>query len=272
MRQTNTRFCRGEEMPQAAMTTTPDFDVEQEYRAIEATLLESTTGRWFLAEHGRRSRRLDSRMLEDAIGKLQSSLRQPPALLGQLQTEIGELRLFLAQTREELMNRRAEAPAVAPGEAAAEKGAATTATSAILRAAEDMHELVWGLQAKDVDPVACEAIAKHASIIYAMSMQQAKTSERILALAAALDQAGGRLAAVLETIAHELETDRDAQEEPVSAAPAPAASVSAPPPLPSFGSILSSVGDTASAPAAAAAAATPASAPVSVDAEPAAAK
>lgn len=200
-------------MTQAVAAPTPDFDVEQEYRAIEATLLESTTGRWFLAEHGRRSRRLDSRMLEDAIGKLQSSLRQPPALLGQLQSEIGDLRLFLAQTREELMSRRGDPAKVAdtPPSAAEPPGksAPATATAAILRAAEDMHELVWGLQAKEVDPIACEAIAKHASIIYAMSMQQAKNSERVLALAAALDEAGGRLAAVLETIAHELQTDEE---------------------------------------------------------------
>jgi len=208
-------------MPQLKTMTTPEFDVEQEYRAIEATLLETTTGRWFLAEHGRRSRRLDSRMLEAAIGRLQSSLRQPPALLGQLQAEIGELRLFLAQTREELMNRRTEAPAATEltAEVDAPKSAAQTATAAILRAAEDMHELVWGLQAKEVDPVACEAIAKHASIIYAMSMQQAKTSERIIALAAALDQAGARLAAVLETIAHELEVDEEeGAEQPVEMA------------------------------------------------------
>jgi hypothetical protein len=235
-------------MSQALPLTTPDFDVEQEYRAIEATLLESTTGRWFLAEHGRRSRRLDSRMLEDAIGKLQSSLRQPPALLGQLQTEIGELRLYLAQTREELMSRRtdaATAPQVATeakSETAGKDGAAT-ATAAILRAAEDMHELVWGLQAKEVDPVACEAIAKHASIIYAMSMQQARNSERVLALAAALDQAGGRLAAVLETISHELETDGEPDAEPVAALEpvTSAPSASSPPPLPSFGSLLGSV-------------------------------
>lgn len=224
-------------------TTTPDFDVEQEYRAIEATLLESTTGRWFLAEHGRRSRRLDSRMLENAIGKLQSSLRQPPALLGQLQTEIGELRLFLAQTREELMNRRAESPAMVASESGETKGAGATATSAILRAAEDMHELVWGLQAKEVDPVACEAIAKHASIIYAMSMQQAKTSERIISLASALDQAGGRLAAVLETISHELETDNAVDDD--ASAPAQSESVAiALPPLPSFGSIVAAVNET----------------------------
>lgn len=196
--------------------TSPAFDVEQEYRAIEATLLETATGRWFLSEHGRRSRRLDNALLEEAIGRLQSSIRQPPALLGQLQAEIGELRLFLAQMREELMTKRAQ-PVLPDGAKDGDKpdapagqstGTATgTATANILKAAESMHELAWGLQAREVDPVACEAIAKHASIIYAMSMQQAQSSERILALAASLDSAGERLAAVLETIAHEMQED-----------------------------------------------------------------
>ena len=62
-------------------------DSETEYRTIESALLESARGRWFLAEHGRRARRLDSALLEDAIGRLQTSLRQPPALLGQLQAD-----------------------------------------------------------------------------------------------------------------------------------------------------------------------------------------
>ena len=53
---------------------------------------KSARGRWFLAEHGRRARRLDSALLEDAIGRLQTSLRQPPALLGQLRAEIETLK------------------------------------------------------------------------------------------------------------------------------------------------------------------------------------
>ena len=52
-------------------------ETDDEYRAIEAALLESARGRWFLAEHGRRARRFDSALLDDAIGRLQSSLRQP---------------------------------------------------------------------------------------------------------------------------------------------------------------------------------------------------
>lgn len=56
---------------------TPAHDSEAEYRAIEQTLLGTARGRWFLAEHGRRARRLDMTLLEDAIGRLSSSLTQP---------------------------------------------------------------------------------------------------------------------------------------------------------------------------------------------------
>ena len=54
----------------------PDFDAREEYLTIEAALLETARGRWFLSEHGRRARRLDSALLEDAIGRLQSSIRR----------------------------------------------------------------------------------------------------------------------------------------------------------------------------------------------------
>jgi len=202
---------------QQPMTSQP-FDAEKEYRAIEATLLETATGRWFLAEHGRRSRRLDSAALEDAIGKLKSTIRQPPAVLQQLQAEIGELRLFLAQTREEIMAKQTAAAAAAlhkpEGDTAPKGDAAATPINAIMRAAEDMHELAWGLQSREIHPEACEAIGRQAATIYAISMQQAAISERVLKLAATLDTAGSRVAAVLETLSHELQEDRAEEADP----------------------------------------------------------
>jgi len=191
---------------------TPAFDSEKEYRAIESTLLETATGRWFLAEHGRRSRRLDSTALEEAIGKLKETIRQPPAVLQQLQAEIGELRLFLAQTREDIMAKQTAALAAAklPADGAA-GDAPKSPVAAIMRAAEDMHELAWGLQSRDIHPEACEAIGRQAATIYAITMQQAAISERVLKLAAVLDTAGSRVAAVLETLAHELQEDRSAE-------------------------------------------------------------
>ena len=180
-------------------------DIEQEYRAIEAALLDNPRGRWFLAEHGRRARRLDSMMLEDALGRLQSSIRQPPALLGQLHNEIEELKQFLRDTKHELMLKpqKAQGPDLPD-----------TPPDGILRAAEYLHELAWTLQSNDINSDACEKIARQASAIYALSVRQSLESERTNKLAAALDQACARLSAVLETINHESQIDRHPPHAP----------------------------------------------------------
>ncbi len=174
------------------------MDVEQEYRAIESALLNNPRGRWFLAEHGRRARRLDSAMLEMAIERLQNSIRQPPALLGQLQNEIEELKRFIMDTRAEMLARPPKVDAEVPSDAPAD---------GILRAAEDLHELAWTLQANDINAQACEKIARQASAIYALSVRQALESERTQKLAIALDAACARLNALLETIDHESQFD-----------------------------------------------------------------
>ncbi|MBA4171964.1 MAG: hypothetical protein C0511_04740 [Hyphomicrobium sp.] len=181
------------------------IDSEHEYRAIERTLLESTRGRWFLSEHGRRARRLDSALLEEAIGRLQSSIRQPPALLGQLKSEVDGLAAFIRDTRTALLSKPVARMDANSAASPAQTG--TTAAMGILKAAETMHEAAWSLQARDVDPEGCEAIARNAALIYALSQQQAMESRRALDLAEALDTAITRLAALRDTITHELQVD-----------------------------------------------------------------
>lgn len=185
------------------------FDADAEFRAIERTLLESARGRWFLAEHGRRARRLDSALLEDALSRLKTSLREPPALLGRLQSELATLTAAVAALRAGAVAREASLPDVAPAAAMPRQ---------ILSAAESIHEIAWDLQAKEMDPDGCQDIARHAAQIYAMSHAQAASSRRALATAAALEHVSVRLAALLETVEHEMRVDT-----PDTAAPAPAA-------------------------------------------------
>lgn len=178
-------------------TTSPAaFDADVEYAKIERALLDSARGRWFLAEHGRRARRLDSALLEDAIGRLQGSLRQPPALLGQLKAEVERIAADIAATRANLVGRQPQAP-----------DAPAAPVTEILRAAETLHEKAWQLQAKDVDAERCETIARDASRIYAMSQLQAQESQRALSFAQALDRLDTALAAVMTTLRHEMEVD-----------------------------------------------------------------
>jgi hypothetical protein len=183
-------------IPDAAMTqtqrSTPD-DTEVEYRAIEQTLLQNARGRWFLAEHGRRARRLDTHTLEHALQQLQSSLREPPALLGQLKSELEGLQTLLGASRDQA---RAKA-------GAAEAGGTAPSAHGILKAAEDIHELAWTMQAEPPSGESAERIARNITHLYALTLQQAHESDRIKKLLTAIEQAGERIEAVLETIAHE---------------------------------------------------------------------
>lgn len=182
-------------------------DPETEYKAIEQTLLESPRGRWFLSEHGRRARRLDSLTLHDAISKLQSSLREPPALLGQLRTEIESLQGLLRATRDALVARqtavRQNAADATPADEAPDKPSAAH----ILSVAESIHELAWDLQAQDINVGAAEQIARQASQMYALSHRHAVESERVRTLTEALDGALLRLDGLLETVALEAQFD-----------------------------------------------------------------
>ncbi len=195
-------------MPQPQSYARPGLDIEQEYRTIEAALLDNPRGRWFLAEHGRRARRLDSLILEEAIGRLQSSIRQPPALLGQLHNEIEELKQFLRDTRADLMA-KPKPSAAEPSAPAAAGTPQEVPADGILRAAEDLHELAWTLQSNDINSDACEKIARQASSIYALSLRQAMESERTQKLVIALDSACARLSSLLETINHESQIDTE---------------------------------------------------------------
>lgn len=173
-------------------------DAETEYRSIESALLESALGRWFLAEHSRRARRLDSTRLDEALGKLQSSLRQPPALLGQLKTEISRLRSEIASARTRVLSK----PAASADE---------PAPAAILKSVETLHQMAWNLQASPVDQATCEKIAQHAGTIYAQSVAQAAQSKRASDVAASLDSAVAQLDGILQTITLEAEFESASQ-------------------------------------------------------------
>ncbi|MFT3730721.1 MAG: hypothetical protein QM780_04735 [Hyphomicrobium sp.] len=178
---------------QVLTSSVPD-DIDSEYRAIEATLLETARGRWFLAEHGRRARRLDGALLEDAIRRLQNSLREPPALLGQLKAEIEAVKAQLAETRASLLARPTVDESVLP-------------THAMLKAAEDIHDIAWSLQANPFDAQGCEQIARNAGKLYAMSQSQAALSGRVVGAANALETSANKLEGILESILHELQVD-----------------------------------------------------------------
>lgn len=181
------------------------LDTEREYRAIEATLLETARGRWFLAEHSRRSRRIESGQLEDALALLKSSMREPPALLGRLQTELDQIVTLLDKTRRELVLRQSSHPSSAAGSTASGSGQ----VMGLLKAAEDLHEAVWSLQSRQMDPQLCEEISRQTAAIFTLTARQAQEAQRVTQFTEALDLIAQRVTGALETVIHEARADAD---------------------------------------------------------------
>ena len=172
-------------------------DAETEFRAIEATLLETARGRWFLSEHGRRSRRMETSALESAIGQLKSSLRAPPAVMGRMRGDLTALLGEVEEARNAVLAREAVPPRTAEG------AGDRHAPHGILRAAEDLHELAWSLQARDVDSETCARIGRQAATIFALAAQQAQESQRARLYAETLDRIMDSLRQTLSAVEQE---------------------------------------------------------------------
>jgi hypothetical protein len=54
---------------------------DSDYAEIEAAVMETARGRWFLAEYARRNRQADTRMLLDALARLEQVVREERAAL-----------------------------------------------------------------------------------------------------------------------------------------------------------------------------------------------
>lgn len=131
-------------------------DCEAEYRTIEATLLETARGRWFLAEHGRRRRRLESELLHDAIHRFSAALGRPPSLLEQYRAELASITALLDEAQKALD---------------ADKAGVVAALAGALTAAEEIYEEAWALEGKTADAASIEAIARRAAEVHRIARE-----------------------------------------------------------------------------------------------------
>ncbi|MCA1999625.1 MAG: hypothetical protein LDL25_07530, partial [Hyphomicrobiales bacterium] len=137
-------------------------DDEHAYEMIEAAVMETSRGRWFLAEYARRHRHAETVTILHAIEKLQHSLAargnlsEPaaapthPAILPleRLQFDIMDMARAIARTEREIRAIRPDGVAETQFVSASDEldaVVATTeqATSSILSAAERIQEFAW---------------------------------------------------------------------------------------------------------------------------------
>jgi hypothetical protein len=195
---------------------------EEDYEAISAAFMETSRGRWFLGEYARRNRNADTRMVLDAVARIEENL----AVQKKATPDDG-----LAETLVAIRNAVDEARAA--GLAALDGLALQESLAPVRKGARVIREISWRLREIGADGRICDLIDSQLSAIEA-GCGQIASADGLPGLNAAFDLIEQRIGALDDSET----TKPPVVEEAISspwAAPAdetPAAAVeTAPPPV-----------------------------------------
>jgi chemotaxis regulatin CheY-phosphate phosphatase CheZ len=163
----------------------PVFDANA-FEQIEAAVMETERGRWFLNEYARRNRHAETESILDAIDKLSRNMNTRPLLIGtdQLYPDILDMARAILRTEKEIRAMRGRDGGTVQFAAASETldaviGTTEQATSAILSAAERVQEQAWTMREQGEDPEICDQLDRSATEIYTACSFQDLTAQRI---------------------------------------------------------------------------------------------
>ncbi|SDJ74433.1 MULTISPECIES: hypothetical protein [Bradyrhizobium] len=188
---------------------------EEDYAAISEAFMETSRGRWFLTEYAKRNRNADTRMVLDAVARIEHSLTAQRE-----ETLAAQREGFAAQQQaaDAAAAKSAAAAATAAAEASdnrmkvalgairtAVEAAQTSATealdglaleqrqAAVRKGARVLREIAWRLREIGNDSRICDLIDSQVAVIEKAS-EEVTTDEAKAALSAAFAGIGGRLA------------------------------------------------------------------------------
>jgi chemotaxis regulatin CheY-phosphate phosphatase CheZ len=176
-----------------------------EFEAIEAAVMETARGRWFLAEFARRNRTADTQVLLDAIARLEQAVvaERSAQDLDRLRFDLMEMAKAIARTKSEIAAiRPADHPhshlVVASEALDAISRATERATSDILGSAEHIQEAAWTLREEGANAGLCDELDRRATEIYTACSFQDLTAQRIAKIVQTLRYLEGRINAMID--------------------------------------------------------------------------
>lgn len=164
-----------------AGSTDPGTD---DYALIESAVMETSRGRWFLAEYARRNRNADTAAVLEALSRIENRVEAPRAGAGEsIRLELIDMANAIARTKSEIAAiRPSDGDNGRIGDATNELDAIVkateTATSDILAAAEHLQEVAWTLRESGLEGAACDIIDQRATDIYMACSFQDITGQR----------------------------------------------------------------------------------------------
>ncbi|SCM72551.1 Chemotaxis protein [uncultured Pleomorphomonas sp.] len=178
---------------------------ESDYEAIEAAVMETEKGRWFLSEYARRHRSADTDLVISAIGRLETILkreRRPDA--DRIRLDIGEMKDAIERTKLEIAQIKSDGRSPlsrfdrASNELDAIVEQTEAATSEILGSAEKIQELAWTMREAGVDNALCDDVENLTTNIYMACSFQDLTGQRTQKVVQVLRYLENRINAMIE--------------------------------------------------------------------------
>lgn len=158
---------------------------QSDYEAIEAAVMETEKGRWFLAEYAARHRAANTDEILGAIARLEGLLkreRRPDA--ERVRLDIGEMKHAIERTKREIAQIRSDGQSPlsrfdrASNELDAIVEQTEAATSEILGAAEKIQEIAFTMREAGVDAGFCDDIENLTTTVYMACSFQDLTGQR----------------------------------------------------------------------------------------------
>jgi chemotaxis regulatin CheY-phosphate phosphatase CheZ len=178
---------------------------EAEYETIEAAVMETARGRWFLSEFAQRNRTADTKMLLEAISRLEQTVAGERAAqnMDRVRFDLMEMAKAIARTKSEIA--AIQAPDLEQNRLTAASESldaivrtAERATSDILEAAEHVQETAWMLREKGADENLCGELDRRATEIYTACSFQDLTAQRTGKIVNTLRYLEGRINAMID--------------------------------------------------------------------------
>lgn len=194
--------------------------IEQaDYEAIESAVMETARGRWFLAEYARRNRNADTRVLLDAIERIEAAVHRDREAQekDRLRVDLMEMARAISRTKAEIASIRPHQVENSDLSVASEQLDAivrTTerATSDILEAAEHVQEAAWTLRENGADEAICDELDRRATDIYTACSFQDLTAQRTGRIVHTLRYLEERINAMIDIWGAPDEQDGEQQE------------------------------------------------------------
>ena len=177
---------------------------ETDYGAIEAAVMETARGRWFLAEFARRNRTADTDMLLGAMSRLEHAVSGERAV-----QQIEHVRFDLMEMAKTITNLKTEVSASGEDGEQSRFMEATealdavvrtteSATSSILESAEQIQEVAWTLREAGSDHAMCDTLDRRAADIYTACTFQDLTAQRTQKVVRTLRYIEARINALID--------------------------------------------------------------------------